>query len=58
MILAESKGKCVCDDGKIPTCPDGEGLKCPNGDTPDLTNSELPDPFSKCTWNKALTWGD
>ena len=46
------KGKCVCEDGKMPRCPFAlETLQCPNGNAPDLSITQLPDPFSKCTEN-------
>ena len=50
-MLAQAKGKCVCEDGKMPSCDSGEAPKCPNGDAPDLSITQLPDPFSKCTEN-------
>ena len=50
-MLAQAKGKCVCEDGKLPSCDSGEFPKCPNGDAPDLSLTQLPDPFSKCTEN-------
>jgi len=50
-VLAQSKGKCVCEDGKIPSCLDGEALKCPNGDSPDLSISQVPELFSDCEEN-------
>ena len=50
-MLAQAKGKCVCEDGKMPSCAGGEAPKCPNGDAPDLSITQLPDPFSKCTEN-------
>ena len=50
-MLAQAKGKCVCEDGKLPSCDSGEFPKCPNGDAPDFSSTQLPDPFSKCTEN-------
>jgi len=50
-VLAQSKGKCVCKDGNIPSCLNGEALTCPNGDSPDLSIAEVPELFSDCKGN-------
>jgi len=50
-VLAQSKGKCVCEDGKIPSCLDGKALKCPKGELPDLSIAQVPELFSDCDGN-------
>jgi hypothetical protein len=47
-LLAQMKGKCVCEDGKTPKCKNGDLPTCPSGQEPDMTLAQVPDLLSGC----------
>ena len=47
--LAQSNGKCVCEDQMAPKCKDGKNPTCPNGEEIDFSLDQVPDMLAHCT---------
>lgn len=47
--MAQSNGKCVCEDQMAPKCKDGKNPTCPNGEEIDFSLDQVPDMLAHCT---------